>query len=289
MLSLFVSRGSLTPHGAHARIGFDKVKRGVAALKPTSQAGVMALVDKIEKSTAAAPAPAAAAAPAPAAPAAAAAPASDEGAVKKKASSTAVVPAKGKADAKAEDPADNAVTNDGKRAQREKDEKSLKVSCPDLPDSQTLKWNFTAPRPEFLQQLQDQVRCCRLLWYPAVSCHAVVQKQGVADHQARSCLGRTLLANMFGDDFRGHLRAMDALSEAVRADAAAVLACSDIVFKWITLRFFDTNTAVLLRTLQLLQVGTVLARAHTHSQTNTLILRRLLLVTTCFFSHSFTV
>ncbi len=104
---------------------------------------------------------------------------------------------------------------------------------------QVLKWNFTAPRPEYVQQLQDQ---------------------------ARTCVGRGLLAAMFGEDFRGHLRALEAWSDAAKApDAAAtVLPNLDIVLRWVTLRFFDTNTAVLLRTLQLLQELCDLAAASKH-------------------------
>jgi cytoskeleton-associated protein 5 len=175
----------------------------------------MAALEKADKTPA--PAPAAAAAPA-----MQVAGESDQAAKKplartantSSAASTASKAAKGAA----EEPAtDMNLINDGKRSQREKDDKSLK----------TLKWNFVAPRPEYLTQLQEQ---------------------------SRGCFGKGLLVLMFAEDFRGHVKVLDALSELAKQTDPAVLPNADLILKWITIRFFDTNTAVLLRTLQYLQV-----------------------------------
>ncbi len=121
-------------------MGVDRVKKAAGQLKPASQAVVLAALDKIEKMPApAAPAPlTTAAAPA----AAAQAPGSttqvgpaaegDDGKKGDKkpprANSAASVVAPGRAKSAADEPvAELALINDGKRSQREKDEKALKV------------------------------------------------------------------------------------------------------------------------------------------------------------------
>lgn len=54
--------------------------------------------------------------------------------------------------------------------------------------AQVLKWNFTTPREEYIEQLRDQMNTA-----------------GV---------NKTLITNMFHPDFKYHLKAIDALSEA---------------------------------------------------------------------------
>ncbi len=106
----------------------------VPSLKPASHGPVLAALDKLQKAAPAdapesAPAPTAAAAPAPAA----AAVDGDADKLKKTSRGSSAAVGKeakkeeGKGDKKEGDASDNAVLCDGKRAQREKDEKALKV------------------------------------------------------------------------------------------------------------------------------------------------------------------
>ena len=108
---------------------------------------------------------------------------------------------------------------------RHKDEKSNK----------TLKWNFTTPRQEFVTQLQQQF-------------------EGTVSGQLQSWL--------FDKDFKAHIKVLDILIAGVTTpddgETAAPLAdealCSiDLLLKWTTLRFFDTNPAVHRKTMQFLQ------------------------------------
>uniref|UniRef100_T1JI26 TOG domain-containing protein n=1 Tax=Strigamia maritima TaxID=126957 RepID=T1JI26_STRMM len=101
--------------------------------------------------------------------------------------------------------------------QRLNDEQRLKV----------LKWNFTAPRDEFYDQLKDQM--------------------------TTAGVNRNLLANMFHNDFKFHIRAIETLIECAECDPDATIANLDLILKWITLRFFDTNPSVLLKGLEYLQ------------------------------------
>ncbi|KAH9373239.1 hypothetical protein HPB48_004984 [Haemaphysalis longicornis] len=95
---------------------------------------------------------------------------------------------------------------------------------------QLLKWNFSSPREEFYQQLREQMVVAG--WAPL------------------------LVAHCFSTDFKMHIRAIDLLLEFLGAGPAGVeatVANVDLVLKWLTLRFFDTNPSVLLRALEYLQ------------------------------------
>eukprot|EP00051_Salpingoeca_urceolata_P019401 m.283246 g.283246 ORF g.283246 m.283246 type:complete len:2080 (+) comp19412_c0_seq6:220-6459(+) len=109
------------------------------------------------------------------------------------------------------------------KAQREADERAMKV----------LKWNFATPRDEFVQQLQAQMKSCVSEWV----------------HEL-----------MFSTDFRSHAKALDALIESVKGtpekpapQAAEAAGAVDVLLKWVTLRFFETNTTVILKSMQFLQ------------------------------------
>ena len=54
---------------------------------------------------------------------------------------------------------------------------------------QVLKWNFNAPRDEFVEQLRDQM--------------------------TTACFNRNLITNMFHSDFKYHLKAIDMLIEVI--------------------------------------------------------------------------
>lgn len=102
--------------------------------------------------------------------------------------------------------------------QRVIDEQKLKV----------LKWNFTTPREEFVELLKDLMTAANV--------------------------NRTLLANMFHSDFRYHLKAIEALTEDLPENSKALVSNLDLILKWLTLRFFDTNPSVLLKGLEYLRV-----------------------------------
>lgn len=102
--------------------------------------------------------------------------------------------------------------------QRMLDEQKLKV----------LKWNFTTPREEFIELLRDQMQAANV--------------------------NKGLLANMFHADFRYHLKAIDMLLDDLPANGKALICNLDLVLKWVSLRFYDTNPSVLLKGLEYLQL-----------------------------------
>ncbi|XP_076663727.1 msps cytoskeleton-associated protein 5 isoform X2 [Andrena cerasifolii] len=102
--------------------------------------------------------------------------------------------------------------------QRVIDEQKLKV----------LKWNFTTPREEFTELLKELM--------------------GAAN------VNKTLAANMLHSDFRYHLKAIEALTEDLPDNRKALVSNLDLILKWLTLRFFDTNPSVLLKGLEYLRM-----------------------------------
>ncbi|XP_043494005.1 protein mini spindles isoform X2 [Polistes fuscatus] len=108
------------------------------------------------------------------------------------------------------------VTNNLKH-QRVIDEQKLKV----------LKWNFTTPREEFVELLKELMTAANV--------------------------NKTLMTNMFHSDFRYHLKAIESLTEDLPGNSKALVSNLDLILKWLTLRFFDTNPSVLLKGLDYLQ------------------------------------
>lgn len=104
------------------------------------------------------------------------------------------------------------------KEQRFQDEKQLKL----------FKWNFTTPREEFFVELKE-----------------LMQQAG---------WNSTLISNCFHSDFKFHLKAIESINEflLVEDNEEAVLHNSDLIFKWIALRFFDTNPSVILKMFDLL-------------------------------------
>lgn len=100
--------------------------------------------------------------------------------------------------------------------QRMLDEQKLKV----------LKWTFTTPREEFTDLLRDQM--------------------------AAASVNKGLMANMFHEDFRYHLKVIESLQEDLADNSKALVSNLDLVLKWISLRFYDTNPSVLLKGLEYL-------------------------------------
>lgn len=100
--------------------------------------------------------------------------------------------------------------------QRMLDEQKLKV----------LKWNFTTPRDEFTDLLKEQMM--------------------------NANVNKSLMANMFHEDFRYHLKVIEALIEDVYDNLQGLICNLDLVLKWLSLRFYDTNPSVLLKGLEYL-------------------------------------
>lgn len=100
--------------------------------------------------------------------------------------------------------------------QRMLDEQKLKV----------LKWSFTTPREEFTELLRDQM--------------------------TSAGVNKNLMANMFHEDFRYHLKVIEALQDDMTANTKALMCNLDLILKWISLRFYDTNPSVLLKGLEYL-------------------------------------
>lgn len=65
-------------------------------------------------------------------------------------------------------------------------------------------------------------------------------------------VNKSLMANMFHEDFRYHLKAIDSLIEDRENNARALICNLDLILKWISLRFYDTNPSVLLKGLDYL-------------------------------------
>ncbi|CAF4840338.1 unnamed protein product [Pieris macdunnoughi] len=115
---------------------------------------------------------------------------------------------------KEEDDCTPLLPNNNAKNQRIVDDQKLKV----------LKWNFTTPREEFFDLLKDQMNSAGL--------------------------NKQLIANMFHNDFRYHLKAIESLSDDLHENGSALTANLDLVLKWLTLRFFDTNPSVILKGLE---------------------------------------
>ncbi|KAL5273334.1 msps family protein [Megaselia abdita] len=98
--------------------------------------------------------------------------------------------------------------------------------CIDEQKLKVLKWTFTTPREEFTELLRDQMSSANV--------------------------NKGLIANMFHDDFRYHLKAIESLSEDLPLNTKALICNLDLILKWISLRFYDTNPSVLLKGLEYL-------------------------------------
>uniref|UniRef100_A0A8C3CPN3 Cytoskeleton associated protein 5 n=1 Tax=Cairina moschata TaxID=8855 RepID=A0A8C3CPN3_CAIMO len=222
-------------------LGFEKMAKATSKLKPTSKDQVLAMLEKAKANMPAKPAPAAkassrvggGAAPAKFQPASAFAEDSGSNTMeskpdpKKAKAGAASSKAKGvqgkkvlsKPTLKEDDDKSGPIfiiVPNGKE-QRMKDEKGLKV----------LKWNFTTPRDEYIEQLKTQMS---------------------------SCVAKWLQDEMFHADFQHHNKALAVMIEHLESEKDGVISCLDLILKWLTLRFFDTNTSVLMKALEYLKL-----------------------------------
>eukprot|EP00069_Balaena_mysticetus_P002600 bmy_04117T0 len=222
-------------------LGYEKMAKATGKLKPTSKDQVLAMLEKAKANMPAKPAapakatskPVGGSAPAKFQPASAPVEDSVSGTVEpkpdpKKAKALGVsskaktaqgkkVPSKTslKEDEDKSGPIFIVVPN-GKE-QRMKDEKGLKV----------LKWNFTTPRDEYIEQLKTQMS---------------------------SCVAKWLQDEMFHSDFQHHNKALAVMVDHLESEKEGVIGCLDLILKWLTLRFFDTNTSVLMKALEYLKL-----------------------------------
>ncbi|XP_055331341.1 cytoskeleton-associated protein 5-like [Paramacrobiotus metropolitanus] len=127
----------------------------------------------------------------------------------------AVPAAKPKAALKEEETGPVIILNPKGKQQRSNDEKVLKV----------LKWSFTAPSKELIQQLMDQMV---------------------------PCFSPNLQKWLFSDDFKNHIKAIDALQADLNLGTENTLSVLDLILKWFSLRFFDTNPTVLMKAMDYL-------------------------------------
>ncbi|KFO85503.1 Cytoskeleton-associated protein 5 [Buceros rhinoceros silvestris] len=222
-------------------LGFEKMAKATSKLKPTSKDQVLAMLEKAKVNMPAKPAPpakassrvAGGAALAKFQPASALAENSGSNTMeskpdpKKAKTGGAASKAKGvqgkkvlsKPHLKEDDDKSGPIfiiIPNGKE-QRMKDEKGLKV----------LKWNFATPRDEYTEQLKTQMS---------------------------SCVAKWLQDEMFHADFQHHNKALAVMIEHLESEKDGVINCLDLILKWLTLRFFDTNTSVLMKTLEYLKL-----------------------------------
>lgn len=88
----------------------------------------------------------------------------------------------------------------------------------------SLKWNFDAPRKEFVEQLRNQIE------------HANFNK--------------TLITQLFHDDFKKQILAIDTLTRAITECSDAAVSNLDLLLRWLSLRFFETNPTVMLKIIE---------------------------------------
>uniref|UniRef100_M3ZW94 Cytoskeleton associated protein 5 n=1 Tax=Xiphophorus maculatus TaxID=8083 RepID=M3ZW94_XIPMA len=225
-------------------LGYDKMNKATGKLKPASKDQVVAMLEKAR-----AVMPAKPAAPTktggkgsaeqsrPPSPTEEAPPPSKE----KECNGSKKPPVKGKAaGAAGKKPATKGLKDEEDKSgpifvlvpnakeQRMKEEKQLKI----------LKWNFITPRDEYVEQLKTQMAACFAKW---------------------------LLDEMFHFDFQRQVKAIGVMIERLNTESEATISCLDLILKWITLRFFETNTTILMKVLEYLKLlFTMLNRENYH-------------------------
>ncbi|XP_019623075.1 PREDICTED: cytoskeleton-associated protein 5-like isoform X5 [Branchiostoma belcheri] len=213
------AQGAVVPFMYH--LGYEKMNRAVGKLAASSKTNVSAI---LEKARAEVPAK-----PSKKGKGKASSPPSDEGsggsaetrrpktAPAKSKGGMAGSKKKGSNQSLADEDTGPPLILNNEKKQRIKDEKTLKV----------LKWNFSSPESDHIEQLQKQLT---------------------------TCVSKTIYTQFFHSDFKRHLAAMDTLIAAVKDQKEETVAQLDLLLKWITLRFFDTNTTVNMKALEYLTI-----------------------------------
>lgn len=223
-------------------IGYEKMSKAAGKLKPASKDQVVVLLEKAKAAMPAKPAPppgktsskqaggsSQASAPAPAAAVCDSGPPASESKPDPKKTKPGAPASKGKAVSAKKVPSKPAAKDEEDRTgpifiivpngkeQRLKEEKGLKV----------LKWNFPAPRDEYIEQLKTQMSACLAKW---------VQDE------------------LFHTDFQRHIKVLAVMTDRLETEKEGLMSCLDLILKWFTLRFFDTNTSVLMKVLEYLKL-----------------------------------
>uniref|UniRef100_A0A8C2X274 Cytoskeleton associated protein 5 n=1 Tax=Cyclopterus lumpus TaxID=8103 RepID=A0A8C2X274_CYCLU len=72
--------------------------------------------------------------------------------------------------------------------------------------------------------------------------------------QISTCFAKWLQDELFHIDFQRHVKAIGVMIERLESESEATISCLDLILKWFTLRFFDTNTTVLMKVLEYLKL-----------------------------------
>ncbi|GFR88014.1 cytoskeleton-associated protein 5 [Elysia marginata] len=230
---------ALVPFMIHT--GYDSFLKALGKCKPSSKDQIMPLLEKARGELPAKPAPqkkAAAAGPkaASSAPAQKSRPATAPAAARqeepedepekssapaKSESKAKVVKGKGKpapasSKKKEEEDFGPVMTVTVTKEQRVKEEKAMKV----------LKWNFIELRPEFVEQLKLQME---------------------------KNFSKGVMAELFHSDFKSHIKAIEQLIKSLEPLQKETISNLDLILKWLTIRFFDTNPSMLNKALDYIQ------------------------------------
>uniref|UniRef100_A0A8C4NE64 TOG domain-containing protein n=1 Tax=Eptatretus burgeri TaxID=7764 RepID=A0A8C4NE64_EPTBU len=68
------------------------------------------------------------------------------------------------------------------------------------------------------------------------------------------CVARWLQDELFHVDVQHRIKALSVLIEHLDCELDGVISCLDLLLKWLTLRFFESNTTLLMRTLEYLKL-----------------------------------
>uniref|UniRef100_A0A671X884 Cytoskeleton associated protein 5 n=1 Tax=Sparus aurata TaxID=8175 RepID=A0A671X884_SPAAU len=209
-------------------LGYDKMSKATGKLKPSSKDQVLAM---LEKARAVMPAKLAAPAKTGGGKSSAEPSRSDSNANKKPQS-------KGKAAAGSQQVDGAAGKKPAAKSQKDEEDKSgpIFILFPNAKEQRIkeekqlkviLKWNFITPRDEYVEQLKTQMSTCFAKW---------------------------LQDELFHFDFQRHVKAIGVMIERLESESEATISCLDLILKWFTLRFFDTNTTVLMKVLEYLKL-----------------------------------
>jgi len=103
----------------------------------------------------------------------------------------------------------------------------------------TLKWNFDVPRKEFVEQLRNQIEAAGF--------------------------NKILTTQLFHDDFKIQQTALATLTRAITECSEAVISNLDLILRWLSLRFFETNPTVMLKAIEFqLSLFTMVIESRTH-------------------------
>ncbi|XP_041367175.1 cytoskeleton-associated protein 5-like isoform X2 [Gigantopelta aegis] len=223
------SQESLVPFMIHT--GYDSFAKAASTLKPASKDKIIVILEKARGNLPAKPTKARKVAPA-ATPVESSRfdeldeenkPPPAASTKKEKSESKPKTAIRGKAKApvsskkKEEEDTSAPITVVVSKEQRFKDEKNMKV----------LKWNFIEIRPEYVDQLKLQME---------------------------KNFSKSFMDQLFHADFKCHTKAIQLLIKCLETNSNQVIENMDVILKWLTIRFYDTNPSMLNKALEFLQL-----------------------------------